>query len=170
MSGQSAPRPGSANYTYLMHLETMNFDNQTCVLLQANGQFHLEEERGDRTKVFEGTLSEAKLLETQNIINNDGLRSLTQKQITLLKGNILLDELRIDIFRGDHWQVLFFPDNTTRKPFESAVAPIVTWLATLRKEPHQELTEDEGKNDCRFPKRIVLKRRRSPPASSTPQP
>jgi hypothetical protein len=149
-------------YPFLVHLETMNFDSQACVLLRHDGRFHLEEEKGDRTRVFEGTLSVSKISEVQKMINAAELLQMSQKQIAPPRGNIMLDQLYVDIFRGDHWQELFFPDESSRKPFESAISPLVRWLEALRKEPHTEISEDAGRNQCQLPKLIVLKRRTSP--------
>lgn len=151
--------PRAANYPYLLHLETMTFYEDNCVLLRRDGQFHLEHQKGERTRVFEGTLTPAGLLAIQNVIQGDGLAHLRQQQIATPSGYIMLDELYVNIFRGDHWQNLFFPDVPTRKPFDNLVSPLVRWLESLRKEPHRELSEDEGKNDCQLPKRIVLKMR-----------
>ena len=124
LASSLAAQNDSTPYPYLLHLETMDFDNQECVLLQTDGKFHLEHEHGDRTKVFEGTLSDAKRIEIQVLINDDWIRMLTQKQIVMPQGAVLLDELHIDIFRGDHWQDLFFPDDSTRKPFARFHHPV----------------------------------------------
>lgn len=158
-SAAQTPSSPAVNYPFLLHLETMTFDDDTCVLVRRDGQFHLEEERGERTKVIEGSLPDVKLIEVENLIKNDGLSRLTQAQVAAPSGYIMLDELHVNIFRGDHWQNLFFPDIATRKPFDDLVGPLVRWLESLHKEPHRELTEDEGKNDCQLPKRIVLKTR-----------
>jgi hypothetical protein len=156
-------------YPYLLHLETVTFYDQSCVLLKSDGQFHLELEKGDRARVFEGALPEDELVQVQKLINNDRLRNLTQNQIVEPSVNVQLDELHIDVFRGDHWQDLFFLDAPSRRPFENFIAPLVRWLDALHKEPHREVSEDEGKNDCQLPKRIVLKRRR-PPATKNVSP
>ena len=166
--GQNPMTPAAANYPYLLHLETMNFDDQACVLLRRDGQFHLEHERGSRTKIFEGVLSQPKMQEVQTLINDPMLRQLTEKQIVAPTGAIMLDELHVDIFRGDRWQDLFFVDDSSRRPFEHSIAPLVRWLQALRKEPHREISEEEGKNDCQLPKKIVLKTRK--PASDKAAP
>ncbi|HEV7219096.1 MAG TPA: hypothetical protein VGN39_09500 [Terriglobales bacterium] len=160
--------PAAVNYPYLLHLETMNFDDQVCVLLRQDGQFHLEHEKGSRTRVFEGALSDAKMQEVQTWINDPTLRQLTEKQIVPPTGAIMLDELHVDIFRGDRWQDLFFVDDSSRRPFEHSIAPLVRWLQALPKEPHKEISEDMGKNDCQLPKKIVLKVRK--PASDKDAP
>lgn len=166
--GQNPMAPAAANYPYLLHLETMNFDDQVCVLLRRDGQFHLEVEKRNRTRVFEGALSEAKMQELQTLINDPTLRQLTEKQIVAPTGAIMLDELHVDIFRGDHWQDLFFVDDSSRQPFEHSIAPLVRWLRALPKEPHREISEDMGKNDCQLPKKIVLRLRK--PASDKAAP
>jgi hypothetical protein len=170
LSGQNTAGSALAAYPYLLHLETMNFDQQVCVLLQRDGEFHLEEEKGDHTKVFEGSLSDGELLEIKKLIDDDQLRILTQKQIVPPSANILMDELHVDVFRGDHWQDLFFLDVSSRKPFDRSIAPLVRWLEGLHKEPHRELSEDEGKNDCQLPKRIVLRSRNPAAAKIAPKP
>ena len=160
----------AADFPFLLHLETMDFVNQECVLLQRDGHFHLEEEKGRHTKVFEGLLPEDKMRELQQMTDDDQLVKLTQEQIVSPPGDILLDELRMDIFRSDHWQNLFFMDVASRKPFDRAISPLVRWLAALHKEPHRELTEDEGKNDCQLPKKIVLRSRTPSPPAAAPRP
>ena len=165
----TAPTP-PASFPFLLHLETMTFDDQSCVLLRSDGQFHLEAEKGDRTRVFEGNLSNPKLLEVQKLINDAPLRQLTQKQIVAPAENVMLDELHVNIFRGDHWQSLFFVDASSRKPFENFIAPLVRWLQELPREPHTELSEDAGKNDCQLPKRIVLKLRKPAPGKDPSHP
>ncbi len=160
----------AANYPYLLHLETMNFDDQVCVLLLRDGQFHLEVEKGSRIRVFEGGLSGAKMQEVQTLINDPVLRQLTEKQIVPPKGTIMLDELHVNVFRGDHWQDLFFVDDSSRRPFERSIAPLVRWLQALPKEPHKEISADMGKNDCQLPKTIVLKKRISVPNATDPNP
>jgi hypothetical protein len=170
LTGQEAIFYASAaDFPFLLHLETMDFVNQQCVLLQRDGHFHLEEEKGRHTKVFEGLLPEDKMRELQQMINDDQLSELTQEQIVSPPGDILLDELHVDVFRGDHWQTLFFMDVASRKPFDRSISPLVRWLAALHKEPHRELTEDEGKNDCQLPKKIVLRSRPSSPVATAPQ-
>jgi len=160
----------AADFPFLLHLETMDFVNQECVLLQRDGHFHLEEEKGRHIKVFEGLLPEDKMRELQQMTDDDQLVKLTQEQIVSPPGDILLDELRMDIFRSDHWQNLFFMDVASRKPFDRAISPLVRWLAALHKEPHRELTEDEGKNDCQLPKKIVLRSRTPSPPAAAPRP
>jgi hypothetical protein len=169
--GQEAiSHASAADYPFLLQLETMDFVNQECVLLQRDGHFHLEIEKGRHTKVFEGLLPEDKMRELQQMIDDDKLVQLTQEQIVSPPGDILLDELRLDVFRSDHWQDLFFMDVASRKPFDRSIAPLVRWLAALHKEPHQELTEDEGKNDCQLPKKIVLRSRNPSPPATAPRP
>ncbi len=170
MGQEAISYASAADYPFLLRLETMDFVNQECVLLQRDGHFHLEEEKGRHTKVFEGLLPEDKMRELQQMIDDEKLVQLTQEQIVSPPGDILLDELRVDVFRSDHWQDLFFMDVASRKPFDRSIAPLVRWLAALHKEQHRELTEDEGKNDCQLPKKIVLRSRNPPPPATAPRP
>lgn len=91
--------------------------------------------------------------EVETLINDPALRQLTEKQIIPPTGAIMLDELHVDIFRGDRWQDLFFVDDSSRRPFEHSIAPLVRWLEALPKEPHKEISEDMEKTTVSFLKR-----------------
>ena len=64
--------------------------------------------------------------------------------------------LQISIFRTDHWQNLVFIDDNGSQPVPRSLGPLVNWLNSLHVQPHRELNEDEGKNNCQSPKKIEL--------------
>lgn len=171
LAGQTTVGVDAANYPYLLRLQHQTSGLDTCVLLQRGGSYHLERTQGDATSVFEGSLSGEELSLVDHWLNDERLQKLTRKDITrsLLPSEV--DILQLNIFRGDHWQDLLFRDAESQKPFESPLAPLVSWLDALHHAPHKELSEDAGKNNCLLPRKIELKVRAQPPAGNPgPQP
>jgi hypothetical protein len=160
-----------ANYPFRLRLEHTREDSNVCVLLRRDGQFHLEHTRADETLVWEGRLSESDLAQLNLALDSDQLQQLSQQQIIpplLYSGN---DQLQLNVFRRDHWQTLRFPDATTQAAYRAAIRPLLSWLTELHNQPHRELSEDAGKNNCLTPERLQLKIRNAPPpASATGKP
>jgi hypothetical protein len=67
--------------------------------------------------------------------------------------------LQISIFRTDHWQNPVFMDDNGSQSVPRSLGPFVNWLGSLHAQPHQELNEDESKNNCQSSKKIELKTR-----------
>jgi hypothetical protein len=149
-------------------MEHTSIESHQCVLLQKTGFFHLESDVGDSTRVFEGTLSAEKLRRIQNDLHDSKLESLSQKKIEepLIRKS---EFLRLDISRDDHWQEVTFRSAESQEPYRNSLQPLTRWLNDLHKIPHQELSEDAGKNNCLPPGKIALKRR-SEESPSEPAP
>jgi hypothetical protein len=157
-----------ANYPFRLRLEHTRGDSTVCVLLRRDGQFHLERTRADETLVSEGRLSESDLANLNLALDSDQLQQLSQQKIVPPLLFSRDDQLQLNVFRKDHWQNLRFPDATTQAAYRAAIRPLLTWLSELQNEPHRELSEDEGKNNCLTPARLQLKiRNAQPPASAT---
>ena len=143
---QSNGRDGS-EYPFLLELTRVYGRSNRCVLVSRDGAYHYERDHGNKTQVLEGTLSSADLSLINRWTSDQALARLTQREIPQQLIPIA-DTFRVSIFRGDHWQYLFFPDEDSRKPFKQALKPILAWLDDVSKHPAKELTEDEGKNHC----------------------
>jgi len=77
----ASAQTGPPDYPYLLRIEHATFQTHACALLRDDGTFHLEIERGERTKVFEGRASAGDLLAIRKSINSDSLANLSQGQI-----------------------------------------------------------------------------------------
>jgi hypothetical protein len=157
LSAQLAPPT-----VYLVRLDHSNHESHACTLLQASGDFHLEVDAGDATRVFEGQLNPTQLESLERSLSDSTLENLSQRKIEEPLISNRRDSLEISIFRNDHWQELRFETAESQAPFAKSLAPLLRWLAKLEKLPHRELSEDAGKNNCLPPKKLALKRR--PPA------
>jgi hypothetical protein len=154
--GQSQ-RPANPEISpYLVRVHRATPGNTICVLLRHDGQFHLETSHRDRTKVLEGSLPSAELLKVQRMLDSDGLPRLSQDKPASPKTTHVSEILQISIFRTDHWQNLVFVDDNGSQPVPRSLGPLVNWLGSLHRQPHQQLNEDEGKNNCQSSKKIEL--------------
>jgi hypothetical protein len=147
-----------SKYPYLLRLEHRTHESDVCVLLQKSGAFHLEMETEDSTRVFEGSVNPDGLREIDSDLHDSRLEQLSQSQIDepLIRG---FDLLLINIFRRNHWQDLIFYSLESQDPYRQSLRPLTRWLDSLHKLPHRELSEEEGKNNCLTPHKIVLKKR-----------
>jgi hypothetical protein len=152
-------RPADSEISpYLMRVQRTTPGNAICVLLRHDGQFHLETTHGDRTKVLEGSLPSSELLKVQRMLNNDGLPRLSQETPGSPRMTRGSQVVQISIFRTDHWQNLIFMDDNGSQTVPRSLNPL-HWLDSLHKQPHQQMNEDESKNNCQSPKKIELKKR-----------
>jgi hypothetical protein len=157
--GQSQRPADSEISPYLVRVQRTTPGNTICVLLRHDGQFHLETSHGDRTKVSEGSLPSAELLKVQRMLDSNGLPRLSQDKPASPKTTHVSEILQISIFRTDHWQNLVFMDDNGSQPVPRSLGPLVNWLNSLHVQPHRELNEDEGKNNCQSSQKIELKTR-----------
>jgi hypothetical protein len=143
---------------YLLRLERETSGAHVCVLLRKDGLFHRESDVGDSTKVVEGSLSAEGLRQIQRDLQDSKLEALSQKQIDepLIHRR---DVLHVNISRDDHWQDLSFYSAESQEPYRQSLQPLIRWLNELHKLPHNELSEDAGKNNCLAPGEIALKKR-----------
>jgi hypothetical protein len=156
-----------ANYPFRLRLEHASEHSNVCVLLRRDGQYHLEQTRGDETLVAEGRLGESDLARLNLALDSDQLQQISQQKIVpplMYSGD---DQLQLNVFRKDHWQNLRFPDATSQRAHQAAIRPLLTWLNELPNAPHRELSEDEGKNNCLTPEKLQLKIRSAEPPAST---
>ena len=143
---------------YLLRIEHTSLEGHVCALVQKTGFFHLEVDRSDSTRVFEGRLSADGLGRLQNDLQDPELKALSQNQIEepLIRKP---DFLALNISRGENGQQLVFRSADSQEPYRKSLQPIIQWLNNLHKQPHKELSEDAGKNNCLAPGKIALKKR-----------
>ena len=144
---------------YLLRVQRTTPGNTICVLLRHDGQFHLETSHGDHTKVSEGSLASAELLKVQRMLDKDGLPQLSQDKPPGSPKTRVSQILQISIVRTDHWQNLVFMDENDIQSVPHSLDPLLNWLGSLHRKPHQQLSEDEGKNNCQSPNQVELKKR-----------
>jgi hypothetical protein len=158
---QSTPAAVSDDYPYLLRVSRVVPHLDTCVLLRRDGGYHLERDHDDTTEVYEGELSPDELSRLQQWLDDEQLRKLTREQIMAPLVITSVENLQINIFRGDRWQNLVFPSSESQIPFYEVLAPLLEWFNSLHHAPHRIIPEDSGKNNCLTPRRIELKTRRA---------
>jgi hypothetical protein len=145
----SAPQ-AKTEAAYLLRIERVRNREGVCVLLRGDGQYHLERHTPDKVRVFEGDLDSEEIHPLVRIVSGDPLYRLEQKQITdpMLRSD---DDLVIlAVLRPlDKWQELVFPDSPSREPYRESLVPLLDWLDHMQKRKGRELSEEEGRNNCR---------------------
>jgi hypothetical protein len=129
---------GTESPGFLLRLERQTRDEDVCILVRRDGQFHLERIAlgFDRSRVFEGTFPSADVSELEQMLNTDKLKDLTQSQITAALIGEELDHVLLAIRRPTGWQSLNFPTGGSRKPFRDSLDPLVKWLERTKQQPH----------------------------------
>ena len=143
---------------YLLRVQRTTPGNTVCVLLRHDGQFHLETSHKDRTEVWEGSLPSSQLLKVRRMLDSNDIPRLSQDKPGSPKTRVS-QILQISIFRTDHWQNLVFMDENGSHSVPRSLDPLLNWVGSLQKQPHQELNEDKSKNNCQSPEKIELKKR-----------
>lgn len=156
----AAQADSKSPYPYLLRISHETYDDYSCALLQTSGAFHLELEHGSGDiKVHEGKINAEDVQKIRQILDDQSLANLSQREIEepIVRGPT--EKLQLTIYRYDHWQDLFFQSVESEEPIKQPIHVLIEWLDRLQKLPHEELSEDEGKQNCLPPRTIVLKRR-----------
>jgi hypothetical protein len=148
--GQSSD---TSSGTPLMRMERQTRDEDVCILVRNDGQFHLERVALGlgKSRVFEGTLPGDSMSQLQQMLNVGELKQLSQSQIKMELVGEDLDQLLLSVNRANGWQSLNFTAGKSRKPFKNSVEPLVKWLERNMQQPHP-LPPDTHTSRCMPPK------------------
>jgi hypothetical protein len=127
---------GSGSSSPLLRIQRQTYDQDVCMLVRNDGQFHMERLAPGmgQSRVYEGTLPEAAMSDLQKILNTDDMKSLTQAKIQMALVGEDRDQLLFAIDRDGSWQSLHFTSGASRKPFKNAVDPLVKWLDRYKQQ------------------------------------
>ena len=142
---------------YLFRIEYGNAYSGSCVLVQKSGAYHLELEDVENTRVLEGSLKPDQLQELSVKLKKlvDEL-SLGQIEEPLIGHRELL---KLEFPRNGRWWEVRFLSAESQQPYRQSLQPVIRWLKDLHRQPHKELPEFAGKNNCLVPTKIALKKR-----------
>jgi hypothetical protein len=140
--------PAQSEASALLRLERSHFLESTCVLLNADGRYHLERHAPRKVRVFEGHLDQIELREIVGILSEDVLLHLEQKSIPDLMMKADDDRVILEIHRPQSWQQLLFPDSLSREPFREVMGPLLKFLESANKKKIREFSEEAGRNNC----------------------
>jgi hypothetical protein len=110
---------------------------QYCTVVFADRHFHSEKASRSRgkdkdRKVYEGQLSEADWNALGGIIDSDGFRALNVPQS--VPPMVIQDAhaITISVAREAKFQNMEFLDNSSRKPYDPQLKPLLQWWKSLR--------------------------------------
>jgi hypothetical protein len=158
----------SGEASYLMRLERLRRDQDVCVLVRGDGQYHSEVLYPAKTEIFEGVLREDELRDLVKTLSQDRLFQLQQKDIRtplLASGR---DQITLSVLRPGYWQNLSFPSAESRASVSDLLDPLLKWLDEVRKRKGRRVTEESGRNNCNPPRQIQLTQRAAENPSSGP--
>ncbi len=156
-SDQQAATPAAV--PYLLRMERLQSDQDLCVLVRDDGQYHVERLRTSGVRLFEGKLRDGALASLNDLLTKDELLHLQQSDIAASLTTQNRDQIFVSVLRSTHWQNLEFDSAASRKPYEEFLDPLLKWLDDLPKEKAKELTEESGRNNCLPSKEITLQTR-----------
>lgn len=155
MLSASFARADAGPNRYFLRAEHGTEYSNACVLLQTNGDYHLELNDGLNTRVFEGALQPGQLqqvfLDVKTLF-----AALSQGRIEepLIRHT---DLVKLDVASDGRWTEVRFLTAESQEPYKKSLQPIMRWLNELHKLPHKEFSEDEARNNCLVPRKIELK-------------
>lgn len=169
MAQDISPSPSfPPNYPYLMRMEKQADNTDTCVLVKKDGSYHYERNHNDvHVSVSEGELTPDALSRLVALLRGPDLLRLRQSDIPV-RMFFFGDQIQLNVFRGDHWQDLIFPDSKDRKKLVPTVESLDDWFTALPKLQHREFTEFEARNNCLTEHKIELRMRPLPPPAVKP--
>jgi hypothetical protein len=144
--------------SYLIRLERMQPTRDVCVLVQEDGQYHLERLLASKADIFEGLLTADQMQVLQGTVVSDQVRKLTQDKIKVPTRHSP-DDLLVSIARSGQWQNLKFTGNEAREPYGEYLDPLLVLLDELPKQKHKTLSEGAGRNNCMPEGSIELSKR-----------
>jgi hypothetical protein len=133
--------------------------NSVCVLVQADGQYHLERQHRRNVQVFEGTLSDDRLARLKALLGDSSFRQLSQEAVSSSLLPTGLDELVISVPRQERWMNLRFLSGVSGDRNRPLLDQFLKWNDGVLKDPHKKLSEESAKNNCLPPGEVELKTR-----------
>lgn len=130
---------------YLVRLEHQTREENVCILVQRDGNYHLERTALGHPRVFEGTLAAPVVSELEPYLNAPQLVELKQTQIDASAGEDM-DQFMMTVPRAGGWQKLIFPSSKSRKPYKAEMDPILKWLD--RNKQQQNPIAESASNRC----------------------
>ena len=147
--GQGSPAQTPA---YLLRLERTRANDNACVLVRGDGQYHFERSTSEQTTILEGVVPGADLHQLLHWVGDDEFVDLTQDKIVAPIFIGPKDEFLLSVNRPEGWQNLIFPAPPTWQRYTRSVVPLARWLDRARKAKRPiRLREEKGRDYCTPP-------------------
>lgn len=122
--------------------------NSSCVMVQANGAFHLERARAKAVLVFEGVLPSDRMAGLNTLLNDDRFRQLLPEAVSSSLLPTGLDEFVLSVPRQGQWLSLRFIAGISSDRDWSLLERFLKWQNSVLKSAHRKLREESGRNNC----------------------
>jgi hypothetical protein len=125
---------------------------QYCMLVFDDHHFHIEKAsrsngKDRERKVYQGNLSDADWNNLNAILENDGLRELNVKPGYVPLAIQDVHPFAISVRREKEFQNLEFVDDSSRKPYDAQLKPLLQWWKSTRSR-HMAVSEAPTDSRC----------------------
>ncbi len=154
----ASAQSSAANFLFRMaHLEG---SKGSCILVQTDGNFHLEESHHHSARVFQGTLSADHLAALNALLAGSGFQQLLPEAVSSSLLPTGFDETLISVPRDGRWMSLRFVNGLSSERNQPLLNQFLKWENGAAKSSHKTLQEESGRNHCLPPGQVELKTRR----------
>ena len=119
-----------------------------CILVQTDGDFHVEESRGNSTRIFEGTLAPDRTAALRALLNSDRFQQLLPEAVSSSLLPTGLDETLISVPRDGRWMNLRFLAGLGSDRNRELLDQFEKWERVALKNSRKKLREESSRKNC----------------------
>ncbi len=131
----------------------------SCILVETDGSFHLEERHRNSTRVYQGTLSADHLEELHALLAGAGFQRLLPEAVSSSLLPTGFDETLISVPGDGRWMSLRFVNGLNSERNQPLLSQFLKWKNGAAKSSHKKMQEESGRNNCLPPGQLELKPR-----------
>lgn len=147
---------------FLFRMAHREASKASCILVETDGNFHLEENHHNSTRVFQGTLSADHLAALNALLAGAGFQQLLPEAVSSSLLPTGFEETLISVPRDGRWMSLRFVSGLSRDRNQSLLNQFFKWENSAAKSSRKKLQEESGRNNCLPPGRVELQTRPQP--------
>ena len=155
----SASAQSNSAPNFLFRMAHREGSKGSCILVETDGNFHLEENHHNSTRVFQGTLSSERLAALHVLLASSEFQHLLPGAVASSLLPTGFDETLISIPRDGRWMSLRFINGLSSDRNQSLLNQFLKWEHGAAKSSHKKLQEESGRNSCLPPGDVELKTR-----------
>jgi hypothetical protein len=118
---------------FWVRMERFYDHEDVCILVNTEGNYHLERVFSNKSEVYVGSLDAATVADLTAKLDAEQLRGLSQQAIRTALFSDTLDHFWIAVSRDGTLQSLNFPNVESRKPYRKSLDPLLNWLGILER-------------------------------------
>lgn len=155
----SAGAQSNSAANFLFRMARREGSKGSCILVQTDGNFRLEENHYNSTRVFQGTLSADHLAALNSLLAGSEFQQLLPEAVSSSLLPTGIDETLISVPRNGRWVSLRFINGLSSDRNRPLQGKFLKWNDAATRNPHRRLSEESARNNCLPPDQVELKTR-----------